>query len=139
MIERDQEHDNITLKVRGREDQSLLNVYVKFKPNVRVSIWSDPLYLLERLPDAGSVPVGTSKKHLFSIRTLRFAAEVEVPRNGQEAKAGELALRWKHEINIAILRRRAAIARAVLPRATLQELWLLAGRAYMAEGNGCRD
>jgi hypothetical protein len=78
------------------------------------------------------------RPHAAVMRTLRFAAEVAVTRNGQQAKAGELVSRWKHEINIAILRRRAAMARAVLPRATAQELWLLAGRADRAEGNDMR-
>ena len=37
--------------------------------------------------------------------------------------------RWKHEIQIAILRRRGAMARAVLPRATAHEDWMLTGWA----------
>ena len=37
--------------------------------------------------------------------------------------------RWKHEIQIAILRRRGAMARAVLPRTTAHEDWMLSGRA----------
>ena len=41
--------------------------------------------------------------------------------------------RWKHEIQIAILRRRGAMARAVLPKATSRELWMLAGCSDRSE------
>ena len=59
---------------------------------------------------------------------MRYAADIATTRNGQQSTAGALVGRWKHEIQVAILRRRAAMARAVLPRATAQELWLLAGQ-----------
>jgi hypothetical protein len=66
------------------------------------------------------------RPHPAVTRTLRFAAGVAARRAGSEATA--LLSRWKHEVQIAIQRRRAAMARAVLPRATPQELWLLTGQ-----------
>ena len=38
-----------------------------------------------------------------------------------------MVARWKHEITIAIMRRRAAMSRSVLPRRSAWEDWLLAG------------
>ncbi len=35
--------------------------------------------------------------------------------------------RWRHELQIAILRRRAAMSRAVIPRASSLAIWLLTG------------
>ena len=64
------------------------------------------------------------RPHPAAVRTLRFAADIAVTRNCQQATAGELVSRWLYEIQIAILRRCAAMARAVLPRASSQELWL---------------
>ena len=78
------------------------------------------------------------RPHPAAIRTLRFAADIAVTRNGQQATAGMLVSRWKHEIQIAILRRRAAMTRAVLPRATTQQLWLMEGRADREGGNDSR-
>ena len=62
-----------------------------------------------------------------ATRTLQYAAGIAVSRNGQDATAKELVKRWQHEVQIAILRRRAAMSRAVLPKATARELWLLTG------------
>jgi hypothetical protein len=72
------------------------------------------------------------------MRTLRFAADIAVTRNGQQATAGALVSRWQHEVQIAILRRRAAMARAVLPRASAQELWLLTGQTDRDINDGDR-
>ena len=69
---------------------------------------------------------------------MSFAAEVAVTRNGQQATAGALVSRWKHEIQIAILCRRAAMTRAVLPRASAQQLWLMEGRVDREGGNDAR-
>ena len=44
--------------------------------------------------------------------------------------------RWRHEIQIAIQRRRAAMARAVLPKSSAREEWLLLGRT---EGPPCAE
>ena len=40
--------------------------------------------------------------------------------------------RWKHEIQIAFLQRRAAMARAVLPNPSVRAEWLFAGTIYRA-------
>ena len=55
-----------------------------------------------------------------------FAAAFAARRAGSDAKA--LKRRWCHEVQIAIQRRRAAMARAVLPGASPHELWLLTGQ-----------
>jgi len=68
------------------------------------------------------------RPHPAAVRTLCYAADIAVTRNGQQASAGALVTRWKHEIQIAILRHRAAMARAVLPRASALDLWLLTGQ-----------
>ena len=73
------------------------------------------------------------RPHPAATRTLRYAAEIAASRNGQEASPGTLVSRWKHEIQVAILRRRGAMARAVLPKATAQEQWLLTGRSDRSE------
>ena len=72
--------------------------------------------------------------HPAVTRTLQFAAQIATTRNNQQASAGSLVARWKHEIQIAILRRRAAMARAVLPKATAQQLWLLSGQVDRDDG-----
>ena len=41
--------------------------------------------------------------------------------------AKSLQRRWKHEIQIAVPRRRAAVARAVLPNPSARTEWLFAG------------
>ena len=78
------------------------------------------------------------RPHPAVMRTLRFAAEIAVTRNGQHLTALSFVARWKHEITIAILRRRAAMARAVLPTASAQELWLLAGQVDRTDGDDAR-
>ena len=67
--------------------------------------------------------------HAAVTRTLRYAADIAARRNGQQSTPGALVRRWKHEIQTATLRRRGAMARAVLPRATAHEDWMLTGRA----------
>jgi hypothetical protein len=47
-------------------------------------------------------------------------------RRGEDA-AAELKARWKHEIAVAIQRRKAAMIRAVLPARTLRQEWLAQG------------
>ena len=68
------------------------------------------------------------RPHPAVTRTLRFAADLATRRGGQEANAKDLMARWRHEIQIAIQRRRAAMARAVLPGASARANWLLTGR-----------
>jgi hypothetical protein len=46
--------------------------------------------------------------------------------------------RWGHEIQVAIQRRRAAMTRAVLPRASAREDWLLTGRTDATPSSGNR-
>jgi hypothetical protein len=46
---------------------------------------------------------------------------------------------WRHEIQIAIMRRRAAMARAVLPRLTAIALWLLTGHTDAMPSSGGRE
>ena len=55
------------------------------------------------------------RPHAAVTRTLQYAADIASSRNGQHLSAKSLHRRWKHEIQIALLRRRAAMARAVLP------------------------
>ena len=52
--------------------------------------------------------------------------QLAAARGGQEFSAGFLG-RWKHEIQVTIQRRRAAMARSVVPRLSPQEAWLLTG------------
>ena len=46
-------------------------------------------------------------------------------RTGPDAKS--LVARWGHEIQVALMRRRAAMARAVLPRLSGRDAWMLTG------------
>ena len=67
------------------------------------------------------------RPHAAVTRCLKYAADMATRRNPDQATAASLLSRWRHEIQIAILRRRAAMCRAVLPRATVFEHWLLTG------------
>ena len=62
-----------------------------------------------------------------ATRTLQYAAEIAANRNGQQMSAKSLQRRWKHEIQIALLRRRAAMSRVVLPNPSARSVRLLAG------------
>ena len=78
------------------------------------------------------------RPHPAAMRTLRYAAGVAATRNGQQTTAASLVTRWKHEVQVAILRRRAAMARAVLARTPAREIWLLTGQADRADGEDAR-
>ena len=65
-------------------------------------------------------------------RTLAFAAKQAASRGGQQEAPSALQARWEHEIQVAILRRRAAMARAVQPSIRPDLEWLLAGRSMAA-------
>jgi len=78
------------------------------------------------------------RPHPAVMRTLRYAAGIAVSRSGRDTTAKALVSRWQHEIQIAILRRRAAMSRAVLPKPTSRELWLLTGLADRDGLNGSR-
>ena len=68
------------------------------------------------------------RPHPAATRTLRYAAGLAATRGGSESTAGSLLGRWRHELQIAIQRRRAAMTRAVLPCRTARANWLLTGR-----------
>jgi hypothetical protein len=77
------------------------------------------------------------RPHPAATRTLKYAAEAAARKRGGVAVQGLLS-RWKHEITVAIIRRRAAMLRAVLPKAQAKDLWMLTGASdetgYGAEG-----
>ena len=58
---------------------------------------------------------------------LQHAADIASCRNCQQMSAKSLQRRWKHEIQILLLRQRAATIRAVLPNPSARAEWLLAG------------
>ena len=60
------------------------------------------------------------RPHPAVTRTLQHAADIASGRNGQQMSAKSLQRRWKHEIQIALLRRRAAMTRTVLPNPSAQ-------------------
>ena len=93
-------------------------------------------HLIPELRRAGIIfrPLAWSadgRPHAAVTRTLAFATDMACRRNGGEGKAGFLK-RWKHEIAIALLRRRAAMSRACLPKQRDSELWLLTGSRLFA-------
>ena len=67
-----------------------------------------------------------SRQHRAVTRTLQYAADIAARRNGQQMSAKSLQHRWKHEIQVALVRGRAAMTRAVLPRTSARAEWLLA-------------
>ena len=73
------------------------------------------------------------REHPAVTRTLKHAAELASRRHTLQMSASSLVARWRHEIQIAILRRRAGMCRAVLPKATAHEHWLLTGDADRCE------
>jgi hypothetical protein len=80
------------------------------------------------------------RPHPAVTRTLRFAAELAARRSDQSADPCSFLSRWRHEIQVAIQRRRAAMARSVLPRATAREAWLLTGHTEsMPECDGRQE
>ena len=75
------------------------------------------------------------RPHPAVTRTLAIAAEMAATRSEQHADGRSLQARWRHEIMIALLRRRAAMARAVLPRRNARETWLLTGHTCSVPGS----
>ena len=67
------------------------------------------------------------RPHPAATRTLQYAADIASSRNGQHLSSKSLHRRWKHEIQIALLHRRAATARALLPNPSARAEWLFAG------------
>ena len=68
----------------------------------------------------------SGRPHPAATRTIHLAA-AQAAHRSDGADAHALAARWCHEIQVALLRRRAAMARAVLPRPAGHEVWLLTG------------
>ena len=69
------------------------------------------------------------RPHPAVQRTLAYAAQLAANKAGQAESPKDFVQRWQHEIGIAILRRRAAMARAVLPPALDCLQWLLTGKS----------
>ena len=67
------------------------------------------------------------RPHPAVTRTLRYAAEQAVHRNERHSDARSLLARWRHEIQITLQQRRAAMTRAVVPQMTAAEAWMLTG------------
>ena len=74
------------------------------------------------------------RPHPAFTRTLHYAATVAATRNSKQTTASSLLDRWRHEIQIAILQRRAAVLRAVLPKPSAFEQWPLTGNIEGASG-----
>ena len=64
------------------------------------------------------------RPHPATTRTLKYAAERASYKGGRATSAAEYHRRWSHEVQIAILRRRAAMVRAGLPKAAHEVPWL---------------
>ena len=64
------------------------------------------------------------RPHPAASRTLRYAAERAAYKGGRVVTPSEYYRRWSHEISIAILRRRAAMARAGMPKQHGLTEWL---------------
>ena len=62
-----------------------------------------------------------SREHCRTLQTLHPAG------TASRCRRNSLQRRWIHEIQIALLRRRAAMTRAVLPNLSARAEWLLAG------------
>ena len=69
------------------------------------------------------------RPHPAATRALQYAAQLVATRGDGGTSAKAFLSRWRHEIQVAILRRSAAKARAVLPRACASDRWLLSGYA----------
>ena len=69
------------------------------------------------------------RPHPAVTRTLQYAADIASSRNGHQMSTKSLQHRWKHEIQIALLRRRAAMTRAVLPNPSARALASIIDRA----------
>lgn len=95
------------------------------------------------MPSAGTafrplVWAADGRPHPAVTRTLRFAASIAMSRNGEQATASALVSRWRHEIQVAIFRHRAAMSRAVLPKFSVKQLWLMDGHVDIDAANNER-
>ena len=75
----------------------------------------------------GSFTAPWCRQQTVAPSSLQYAADIAACRDGHQMSAKALQHRWKHEIQRALLRRRAAMTRAVLPKPQTQPEWLLAG------------
>ena len=66
------------------------------------------------------------RPHPARTRTWQHAADTASNRNGQQMSAKSLQRKWKHTIQMALLRRRAPMTRAGLPNPSARAEWLLA-------------
>jgi len=64
------------------------------------------------------------RPHPAATRTLKYAAERASYKGGRATSASEYYRRWCHELQIAILRRRAAMVRAGMPKKEMEMPWL---------------
>ena len=69
------------------------------------------------------------RPHPAVSQTLGYAAQLAASKAGQSDSPKAFVRRWQHEVGIAILRRRAAMARAVLPPIPDSLTWLLTGKS----------
>ena len=76
--------------------------------------------------------------HPAATRALQYAAYIASSRNGQQILETSLQHKWKHEIQIAFLRRRAAMTMAVLPNHSARAEGLLASLMDRALGHWVR-
>ena len=66
------------------------------------------------------------RPHPAAVRLLECSIRAVRSRRGEEA-AAELRARWRHEISVAIQRRKAAMIRAALPDRGLRSDWMERG------------
>jgi len=64
------------------------------------------------------------RPHPAATRTLQYAADRASYKGGRATTAREYVRRWSHEIQVAILRRRAAMVRAAMPKQAHDTAWL---------------
>ena len=71
-------------------------------------------------------------------RVLSHVARRATARAGADCCSQSIVSRWRHEISVSLLRRRAAISRSTLPRRSDRDLWMLSG-AVDGEAASCRE
>ena len=67
------------------------------------------------------------RPHPAVTRTVQYAPDIVACRNGHKMSAKAFQHGWTNEVPIALLRRRAAMTRAVLPNVSARDQWLLSG------------
>ena len=74
------------------------------------------------------------RPHPAAVRAMRLAAERAARGDVAGAKPAAFLMRWQHEVAITIARRRAAMARAVMPQQETWQQWLMHGRGDNGPG-----